>query len=122
MRSPAAAAPAATPRGTGLAAGEAAAGTKAAGQRRRRSGSGGGGARHRRGHGPHHSGDRAWSGGDGAQAQGGAAADGEDAAVQLGGRPGVVDGGDLLAVDADGALADQPPGLAPGAGEPGLGQ
>src|SRR6266511_3685255 len=62
------------------------------------------------------------SGGDGAQAQGGAAADGEDAAVQLGGRPGVVDGGDLLAVEADGALADQPPGLAPRAGEPGLGQ
>src|SRR6266536_4120598 len=61
------------------------------------------------------------SGGAGAEAQGGAAADGEEVAVQLGWRPGVVDRGDLLAVEADGALADQPPGLAPGAHEAGFG-
>src|SRR6266536_629482 len=62
------------------------------------------------------------SGWDGAEAQRGVAADGEDVAVEVGRWPGVVDGGNLLAVEADRALGDQPPGLTARAGKTGLGQ
>jgi hypothetical protein len=53
------------------------------------------------------------SGPRGLQADRGAPADGEQPPVQLGRRPALLDRADLLTVEADRALADQPPGLAP---------
>ena len=50
------------------------------------------------------------------------AADGEQTAVELSERPGLLDRADPHAVEAHGALRHQPPGLAAGLRQPGLGQ
>ena len=56
------------------------------------------------------------------QADRGAPADGEQPSVELGRGPALLDRADLLAVEPDRALADQPPGLASGADQAGVGQ